>query len=315
MASTVYPTDVFKASDMRTHLAFSLGLALAGLYATSASATPISAATILQDFNAVIYKNGSTSSDIEGASVFGGNFTGATLYNNPTSGLPIGYGALTVFGSTSGNSINLDNGGSAYVAGTKGAKVNFNGGGLYLGAPANTIADFQTALNTLSASLSFLAATGSLPKPDNNELIKATPNAAGIAVFNVSAADLAAISSYKIDLNGAKTLVFNVSGPSVTFAANTQSGTTGANNIIWNFYQATSVNLMTQIAGTVLATNANVTNGNQIDGGLFASSWSGQGELHDYGFTGVLPMPEPASLAMLGAGLVALGLIRRRARR
>ena len=51
--------------------------------------------------------------------MIGGNFSGATMYNNPTSSVPTGFGALDVFGYTSGNSININNGGNAYVAGNR----------------------------------------------------------------------------------------------------------------------------------------------------------------------------------------------------
>ncbi len=123
-----------------------------------------------------------------------------------------------------------------------------------------------------------------MPTTGNNEVIKATPGANGIAVFDITSAQLAAIPSFTINLNGASTVVFNVSGSSDTFSANDESGTNGAGNIIWNFYNATTVNLTTAIGGTVLATGATVSNANQIDGALVANSLTGSGELHDIPF-------------------------------
>lgn len=250
----------------------------------------LTAAAILQDFNSVIYGTASTGSDIEGAAVVGGNFSGATINSNPSGTLPAGFSALTVFGSTGGNAININNGGHAYVGGTKGASINFNGGGGYIAAPNATISTFSTPLNALSLSLSRLAATGTLPTSGNNEVITATPGANGIAVIDLTAAQLAAIPSFSINLNGASSLILNVSGSSDTFSANDESGTTGAGNIIWNFYNATgTVAINSQIGGTVLATNAAVTNNNQIDGFLAANSLTAQGEIHDIPFVGVLP--------------------------
>jgi choice-of-anchor A domain-containing protein len=289
---------------------------LFGLSSTPASAAALDAATILSDFNAVIYSNASNSSDIEGAAVIGGNANLATVYNKPTSSQPAGFGALTVYGSTSGNNININNGGNAYVdSADRGAHINFNGGGNYIGAPGFSIKDFETPLNTLSTSLSRLASTEALPVisssgGNNNLVFKATPGANGIAVFDITAAQLAEISSFSIDLNGAASVIFNVSGASVTYAANDESGSAWADKILWNFYDATTVNLNTLIGGTVLATGASVTNGNQIDGTLVASSLTGNGELHDYGFDGALPtkkLPEPSSITLLGVGVGLLG--------
>src|SRR5277367_4664712 len=137
------------------YLALALGIVLAGLGAAPAFATPISASTILQDFNDVIYTNATTSSDIEGVSVIGGNFNGATVYNNPSDGGPVtqpaGFGALTVYGNQTGTT-NINNGGSAYVGGSQ-QTINFNGGGGFYTAPPSAITDFETSLNALSTQL------------------------------------------------------------------------------------------------------------------------------------------------------------------
>ncbi len=304
--------------EMRSRLTCFTALCAVAAFTMPAFAGPaLTANQILDDFNGVIYTNASTPSDVEGSLVVGGNLNAATIYNNPNgSEAPVGFGALTVYGSTSGNSINLNNGGSAYVAGTEGAHINFNGGGGYISAPGYAITNFEAPLNALSIQLAGMTTTSSLPPTDNNEIIKATPGANGIAVFNITAAQLDAIPSYSINVNGASTVVFNVSGNNIDFKANDQSGTTGAKNIIWNFYNATSVDLETQIAGTILAPDAAVTNGNQIDGTLVADSWNGTGELHEYAFAGTLPpiatVVEPASVAMLGIGLFGIGLTMRR---
>jgi choice-of-anchor A domain-containing protein len=283
----------------------------------SASAGPLTASTILSDFDAVIYTNASTSSDIEGAAVIGGDLQAATIFNGPTGSQPTGFGALTVYGNTSGNPINIDNGGNAYVGGTKGATINFNDGGSYITAPIYTIANFETPLNMLSQSLSQLAANSALPSltpPVNGTVFKATPGTNGIAVFDITAAQLALAQSFTVNLNGASTVVFNVSGNAL-FSDNDNSGTIGAGNIIWNFYNATSVNIGDAIGGTVLAPDATVTNGNQIDGALVANAWDDAGEVHYIPFTGTLPgnsVPEPATFTVVGVALAGLWSARRR---
>ena len=289
----------------------------------AASAAVVDPLNVLGHVNALIYTGATTSADIEGQAIVGGNFSGATMYNNPTVAPLTGYGALTVYGSTSGNSININNGGSAYVAGTHGATINFNGGGGYKSSVPNTLSDFTTAMSSFSTSLSSLAANSFLPVAGNNEVIIAHPNSSGVAIFDVTTAQLALIPSYSLNLNGAKTVLINVDGSSLNFNANEQFNASSfgsvAGAVIWNFFDATNLSFGTQIAGSVLAPKAAVTNNNQIDGSLVAYSWTGQGELHDNLFTGVSPIsavPEPAAwgLMIVGIGMVG-GTLRVRRRK
>ena len=293
-----------------------------GVFAqTAAYASTLTAAELLGGFNAIIFHDAATTADIEGAAIIGGSFSGATMYSRPGGVvLPDSFNALNVYGNTYGNPINLNNGGSASVGGSKGAIVNFNGGGRYVSSGTGVSMDeIASELIDFSSYLTGLDGNSLLPTPDNNEVIQATPDANGVAVFNISVDDLSRIPSYSIDLNGATSIIFNVSGPVLGFNANYQGDDSIFDNVIWNFYDATDLTFGTLIGGSVLAPYAAVRNNNQIDGTLVANSWTGSGELHQYAFDdqepvsddpGPIATPEPSSLLLVVCG-VALFLARR----
>ena len=94
------------------------------LASVPARAQTLTAAQILQQFNAVIFGNFSSSADVEGRAVVGGNVShGATFYINPGSEAPSTFAALSVYGSTSGSSININNGGGVTVVGLNSATM------------------------------------------------------------------------------------------------------------------------------------------------------------------------------------------------
>lgn len=313
------------------------------LAAAPARAGALTAQDLLSAFNVVVNGNFQTQSDTEGAVLVGGNLTSqntGTLdtHKNAPSGALAGFGAVNVYGNAVNARYNANNLVVKVAGGSIGTNV-FSGATsvTYNASLPYTFSNVWSTLVAASTGLAQITPTTQAALPaagSNNAVLTAVPGSANgvttAAVIDITAAQLASYGSLSVNLNGASTVVINVTGnfvghPNIQNASNFQS------NVIWNFVDATSIDFQGYgWAGTVLAPNAAVATNNAINGSLVAASFNGTGELHDHPFVGDLTplltttpgstptntaaVPEPASMAMLLAGLAALLLLYRPAR-
>lgn len=337
-----------KQVEMNRHLRSHIAAAVCGLIvmpavAVSPAKADPTAVQVLDQFNLIVFGNDSSSQDVQGRALIGGSLSGTSdYYTDGTAAPASSYAALTVGGSQSGT-VNVDDGGNVIVGG--GAQnINLNAGG---GNPAGTadvggsitgningeeyahqtvsVPNFQTLLTNESTSLSQLAANSTATiQNGNTALFSAAPNTSGVAIFDLTSANAAALfatGQISIQLNGATSVIVNVDAKTLNISDNFLAGsaTKDASDIIWNFYDATNLSFGAEFGGTVLAPDAAVSNTSAIDGTLVASSFTQNGEMHEYAYSGTLPatttsVPEPAGLALLGAGFLGLTVLSRRRR-
>ena len=216
--------EIFRESPVSTKSRLTLAVALA----TCAIAVPAFASTptgtdILREWNLVVLGDLVSSSEVEGRTFVGGDLSGnSSNYNISTipassNGTP----GLTVVGDVNGGTKNLNNGSGAIVGGNVNSGFNLNGatqtvqvGGTISNTNVNqnTVTSglsssdpafaqglqqdkslITTSMNNLSYDLSTLSTNSDFSIQGNKGVFTAQPDANGVAVFNISAADLDAI--------------------------------------------------------------------------------------------------------------------------
>lgn len=258
-------------------------------------------------------------------------YTGLTVLGNANVGSVNGLGIYVGGNLTQGNI----NSGAAQVQGHV-SNANLNGsapaaiGGTVLGSNINSgriggvaetaalvaagaqanAQDFGALFSQSSSFIAGLADTGGTVSIAYNRVTFNAVATNGVAVFDLSAIDdtVFAAGEFLFNLNGATTVIFNSDKTNIQTSANflANSALAYGKSFLWNFYNATDITLGSQFGGSILATNAKLTNTNNIEGSVVVKSLDQKGEIHLQPFTGtipVTPVPEPGTYAMLLAGL------------
>lgn len=310
-----------------------------------------SGASILTPYNVVVSGNFTANySDIQGgAEVWGvwnstdsvgqGIQNGSSSLNEPAEPLSAFPGGVTFvaggnggttngLGATAATSLNY---GEYYVAGTY--KTGGGGAGPFLYAtcctagtePTNDFSTFETQSSTYASD----AQTGAtLNVSGTTTTINVTGT--GMNVIYVPYADIASGKTVQItNATYSNYLIIDVTGLTAgntyTLSGNVTidgfaSTNVAADDVLFNFYEqgAFTLNLEGTMIGSVLAPNAAVGDlcgGCTFNGSLVAASYSTTSSVQFHNFNFTSGTPEPAPIACVGLGLIALACVRRRRRR
>ena len=261
------------------------------------------------------------SSDVEGRVAVGGNATLSSYSVNTKTGSTALY---TGTGLTVGGNLTFANG-SIWSGAVVGGSYTPNPTGTIKGGvttgQAFDFAGEAVRLGALSTAFDAMANTASVV--DQWGTLHFDAAGQTLAIFDIMAADAA--KNMQIDglADGAQVLI-NIHGTAVNFG---NHGYTGFNKgqVLFNLPEAKNVTLNGGINASLLATQASVGSGwGQINGQVVVKDWNSSVQVNDAPLppginrplapTDVNRLPEPASVALVGLGLAAAALVRRRSR-
>jgi len=181
---------------------------------------------------------------------------------------------------------------------------------------APDIADIRNELEALSAFAASITADTAVTVNGNQRIFNVGNPLDKLAVFEIDGS-LLSTQNISFDMTGLdpdETVLINVAGTDididqVNFLGGFGTGTLAESRVLFNFFEATSIDITRTTVGALLAPLAHVTNTVNLEGTLVAKSFTQNGEVHLETFTGTIP--EPASLALLAAGLTLTARRRR----
>jgi choice-of-anchor A domain-containing protein len=277
-------------------------------------------------FNLVTTGNLSDNSDVQGRVLVGGtlntsnfNFGGHLSGSNLTP--PGG-----IFNALGSGVTSLSNNGHNFIFGS-GHTI----GGVTASPSAVTpyTTGLASYLSSVSAGYAALATNSTINSNDPNQIkFAASPsliNGQSVAVFSVDQSFFTGngtVSSLT-GVGATTTVVVNVTGAAAALNYGNLNFSSFQNlndqaNIIFNFENATALNNITNLGGSILAPNATLSTGSSLVGSVYLKSISNTGEIDApkvngtevTGFAGFVPsvaVPEPASIVSSLIGLVLAG--------
>lgn len=241
--------------------------------------------------------NGSNGTTIYAGGAFNGNANGATIRQNYNYNAPSAVAAPT----------------------TPAAPV--------VAGLATQTDQLAADLNALSVKLGSLTSLGTISSTNNALDYSGATN--GFAVFSMTAAAFqdqnANFDRLFANTPIGMTTIINVAGTSLNQGGNNNASARNQ-DVIWNFFEATSLTTK-GFHGSILATNATLTNGSSVEGSIAVKNFQMNGEVHLGTFNGtsaflmngtppaVGAVPEPAIWAQLILGFGVAGTALRRRRR
>ncbi len=294
------------------------------------SASAMADAVKLFDYTVVTKNNLSIGSNhIHGRTLVGGNLKVRNSdwpvfgqgYTPTASGLP----ALEVEGQVNAKNFHIQNGSFVHEKPLPSSlwKIETHGNKV-VNAPVDTTAVSQ--IDTVSDYYAGLSSNSLWQFSGNKLIFNAAGN--GIAIFSISAADLAKAAEFDVRTNSATSLIVNVTGANASFNGNFNGNVDPLRNkLLFNFNDALNVVLNRTTYGTILAPEALISGSggkpfqSNLYGNVYASSVNLGAEIHDGNFNGP-PVPTPTdspapvplpTAATAGATLLA-GMLMRRVR-
>lgn len=314
--------------------AFATAAVAAAVFASvPAHAAPLTSAQLLHQFSLISFGDVDAGPEVYGRAYVAGNLSGGT-FNSRVERPDSEYDELVVGGNVTGGTVTVQNGGDATVGGNVASSVfELNGHGtLRAGGSVTAVANQGTKLanqagepgfderfptyaeGTLKATSAQIAALGGASVSAASKLV--IDGSLGLLALDLAV--LAAANEIElVNVSAATPLIVNVSGASGEVKANFLGGPfAAASYLLWNFHEATDLALKTQFFGTVLAPNAFVSTGNDIEGGLFVRSAQLRGQIHLQPYAGKVPapVPVPAALPLIASAFAGLAFLTRRRR-